>query len=267
MELYIHGYSRYAGDIADLDLKKVLKEQYGLDTRRQDDFIYLAVYGAQKLKENVAIKTDDELYLTSGAGNMDIIARVNDSVFEKKQAIMPFDFINMLGNTTSYYVAASLKIDGKNIFQISNNFTYIRSLTSIYSSLFSSRNDAIFGAIDMVSKNEETLKRVLGVDEKCRVISGVNYQKLSLNPKGALAKLEFDLQNYTASQIREIYETRGSEFLFSSRCKEFSGKEESGFFENMITYHINTALQEGRSIVYVDCYEQKYQMVKLQVLE
>lgn len=267
MRLYIKGYSKYAGDRAKLHLKQALKEEYGLDTRRQDDFIYLAVYGAQKLKENVTINADDELYLTSGAGNIDIIARVNNSVFEKKQAIMPFDFINMLGNTTNYYVATSLGLKSKNIFQISNNFTYIHSLASIYSSMQASQKDIIFGAVDMVSQNDEVLKRVLEVDEKCLLASGVNYQKLSLNPEGALAKLEFDLKCYTALEIKELYQSKESECVFSSRCQEFEGKKKQGFFENMVSYEINCAVQEGRNLVYIDYFKQRYKIIKLEIME
>ena len=37
------------------DIKKELKQRYKLDTRRQDDFIHLAVFGAQRLKEKTTI--------------------------------------------------------------------------------------------------------------------------------------------------------------------------------------------------------------------
>ena len=65
MKLYIKNYSSYRSDKEDIDIKKVLKQKYKLDTRRQDAFIHLAVYGAQLLKEKTAISEDDEFYLTT----------------------------------------------------------------------------------------------------------------------------------------------------------------------------------------------------------
>lgn len=113
MKLYIKAYSSYEDDVKEFDLKKELKQKYKLDTRRQDTFIHMAVYGAQKLKELTDIDVDDELYITSGLGNIDVLQKTNNYVHHLNEFIKPFDFINMLGNTTSYYVASSLGIKGK----------------------------------------------------------------------------------------------------------------------------------------------------------
>lgn len=267
MRLYIKGYSSYREGEEYLDIKQELKQIYKLDTRRQDDFIHLAVYGAQKLKERVQINIDDELYITSGAGNLDILARVNNNVYEEKQGVMPFDFINMLGNTTSYYVATSLGIKGKNIFQISNHFTYINSLISIYASLHVTKNDAIFGSIDLVGKNDEVLKRVLGVEESCEVVSCVNYQKLSLDARNAIAQIEFDTKNYSYSEIEELQNSTEREIIFSARCTKFTAVKNEKFFENMIHYTINKYIQNTQNLIYIDCFEDSYKVIKLNLLE
>lgn len=129
MKLYIKNYSTYRSDEKDIDIKKTLKQKYKLDTRRQDAFIHLALYGAQLLKEKTAISEDDEFYLTTGVGNIDVVQRTNTYMYEENQPLKLFDFINLLGNTTSYYVASSLGISGKNIFQISDNFKLIQSIS------------------------------------------------------------------------------------------------------------------------------------------
>ena len=149
MKLYVKAFSSYRGDLNEFDVKKELKQGYKLDTRRQDTFIHLALYGALQLKDKADIKMDDELYITSGVGNMDVVQKSNICVNENKDYLKPFDFINMLGNTTSYYVASVLGLKNKNIFQISNNFTFINTLISIYASLNVSKKEAILGSVDL----------------------------------------------------------------------------------------------------------------------
>ncbi len=265
MKLYIKATSTYLSD-EELDIKKELKQRYKLDTRRQDSFIHLAVLGAQRLKDITDIKKDDELYLTSGVGNIDVIQRINRSVYEEKQFIKPFDFINTLGNTTSYYVATSLGIKGKNIFQISDNFTYINSLISIYSSLSMSKKEAIFGCVDLVSEPDEILKRVLGISENCELVSGVNYQKLSVNNEDSISEIEFDTKFYTLDEIKEILKDSDKEIFSSFRCSEIDAKKESKFFETELSYVINKRVESKKDMIYIDCFNGRYKILRLKSL-
>ena len=86
---------------------------------------------------------------------------------------------------------------GKNIFQISDNFTYVNTLVSAYASLLNSKKDVIICAIDLVSEPSEIIKRVMGIKQSCEVLSSVNYQKLSLSPDGAIAEIEFSMDEET----------------------------------------------------------------------
>ncbi len=255
MTLYIKNYSSYIDD--GLDIKKELKQRYKIDTRRQDRFIHLAVYGAALLKQKCEISANDELYLTSGVGNIDIVQKTNTYMFEESEALKLFDFINLLGNTTSYYVAKTLGITGKNIFQISDNFTYINTLLSIYSSLRESKKDAIICTIDLISNPEQSIKRVLGVDEETKVVSSVNYQKLSLKKEGAIASIEFDIQSYSLDKLKEKIDMQKA--FFSPRC---SIKKDTDFFETIASYEVNRAIKERRDMVFVDCFEDRYKIIK-----
>ena len=192
MKLYLKAYSSFVDD-GTVDIKKELKQKYALETRRQDKFIHLAVYGAQLLKEKVEIKSDDELYITSGVGDVDIVQKTNTYMYKENQPLKLFDFINLLGNTTSYYVAKSLGLKGKNIFQISDNCTFKNTLISAYASAMSSKKDVIIGSVDLVSEPSEVIKRVLGVKQSSKVLSSVNFQKFSLDLKDAIAEIEFEL--------------------------------------------------------------------------
>jgi hypothetical protein len=263
MRLYIKAYSSYKGDTKDFDVKKELKQKYKLDTRRQDTFIHLAVYGAQRLKEKIDIEVDDELYVTSGLGNIDVLQKTNNYVGKEGQFIKPFDFINMLGNTTSYYVASSLGLKGKNTFQISDNFTYINTLISIYASLNISKKDAILGSIDLATQPDEIIKRVLGVDQDTKVTSSVNYQKFSLSEDGALGYVEFDPQSYSLEDVKNFIQKGDYKVVLSMRCKELEGEKYDEYFETAPAYAVCEAIKSKKNMIYADYYNNKYKILKL----
>ncbi|SFV61403.1 hypothetical protein MNB_SV-8-1198 [hydrothermal vent metagenome] len=266
MKMYVKNYSSYRSDQEAVDIKKVLKQKYQLDTRRQDDFIHLALYGAQLLKEKTVIHADDELYVTSGYGDVDVVQRTNTYVNKEKQAVKLFDFINLLGNTTSYYIAKSLNISGKNIFQISDHFTYINSLISLYASIKNSQKDAILCAIDLASNPTEVSKRVLGVNEEIEVISSVNYQKFSLDTRDAVAEVEFDIRTYNLDEINAILKEENRNILTSVRCMELEKSKEPKLFETMASYALNDAMKKNEDMVYIDCFEEKYKILKVKSL-
>ena len=267
MKLYIKAYSSYRSDLDNIEIKKVLKQKYKYDTRRQDEFIHLGVYGAKLLQENTHINEDDELYVTSGVGNIDVVQRTNTTVYENNESVKLFDFINLLGNTTSYYIASALKIKGKNICQISDNFTFINSLISIYSSIKKSKKYAILCTIDVVSKTDEVTKRVMGIDENSEVLSGVNYQQFSLDARDALAEIEFDAKSYTLDEINTFLKSTQEEVKFSFRSKAFKPKEAFPVFETYPSYIVNSSIKIAKDLIYIDCYEEKYKIIKVKNLK
>jgi len=242
MKLYIKEYSSFITN-DNIDIKKELKQKYKLDTRRQDKFIHLAVYGGQLLKQKCEIKEDDELYVTSGVGNTEIVQKTNTYMYKENQPLKLFDFINLLGNTTSYYVAKSLGMKGKNIFQISDNFTYVNTLISAYASLLNSKKDAIICSIDLVSEPNEIIKRVMGIEQSCEVLSSVNYQKLSLNPDGAIAEIEFSIDE-------------------KATCKA-----QNKPFETYASYMVNCALRDKKELLHVEVFEKKERIIKVKSLK
>ena len=256
MKLYIKNYSSFIQD--NTNIKKELKQKYGVDTRRQDSFIHLALYGAQLLKEKTNIEESDELYITSGIGNEDIVQKTNTYMHEENQPLKLFDFINLLGNTTSYYVAKSLGIKGKNIFQISDNFTYINTLISLYSSIKHSGENAIIGTIDLVSNPSQIIKRVMGVDENIELISSVNYQKFSLSPMDAICKIEFDIKSYCYDDIKD--KLSNATMISRENCDEV-------FFETMMIFKINEAIKNKIDMTLIESIENKYKIIKIKNLK
>ena len=254
MKLYVKAISSFKGNLDEFDVKKELKQKYKRDTRRQDKFIHLALYGALRLKDVCVVNEDDELYVTSGVGNMDIIQKSYEQVKINKEILRPFDFINMLGNTTSYYVASALGIKSKNIFQISNSFTFINTLISVYASLSSSKKEAVLGSVDLATNPQSLIKRVLGLDDNIEVLSAVNYQKLSLNADGAIASIEFDTKIYSLEEVQELARKSKINVVFSSK---------DNYFETMPSYYINAAIDSKEDLLYIDCFETKYKILEV----
>jgi len=259
MKLYVKNYSSFVSSDENIDIKKILKQKYKLDTRRQDAFIHLGLYGGQLLKEKTTINADDELYVTSGIGNVDVVQKTNTRVYEEKKALKLFDFINLLGNTTSYYIASSLGMNGKNIFQISDNFTYINTLISLYASIRKSQKNAIICSIDLVSSPDEVIKRVLGVAMDCEVVSSVNYQKLSLHNDGAIAELDFETSSYSLDEIKAMVDTSDEKVIISPRCSV-------PFFETYASYAVNEAIQKSEDLIYIDYCQERYKILKVKSL-
>jgi len=266
VKLYIKAVSSYRSDVDNVDIKQALKTQYKMDTRRKDAFMLLAIFGAKKLNDNVVMNANDELYITSGVGNIGIVKKTYISVIKENECMMPFDFLNMLGNTTSYYVADSLGIKGKNSFQISNSFTFFNTLVSIYASLYaslkSSKNDAILGSVDINIEPQEILQRVLGVVQETELCNSVNYQKLSLNPHNAIASVEFEPISYSENEIEQLKKTTNTKIVISDRV----AKNNSYSFENMASFAINNAILNQEDIVYIELFQGRYKVLRVNMI-
>ena len=263
MKLYVKAYSSHRSDLEEIDVKKELKQKYKVDVRRKDAFIHMGLLGALRLQETVSVERENELYITSGLGNVNILEKTNDYVMQQKSYMKLFDFINMLGNTTNYYVASELGIKGKSIFQVSDNFTYFNTLISIYASLTASENEAILGSIDLVSDNIEVSKRLLGLPENSNVVSGVNYQKLSLNAKDTLCEVEFDTKFYSLDELNAILENENSKIFSSMRCNALEHKMPDAYFETNASYVLNEAVKTKEDTLYIECYNDKYKILKI----
>jgi len=264
MKLYVKATSSYRSDLEEISIKESLKKQYKVDVRRKDDFIHAGLLGALRLRDKCEIQRDDALYLTSGFGNINILAKMNEYILEQGEYIKLFDFINMLGNTTSFYVASELGIKAKSIFQISDNFTYFHTLITIYASLQREKKEVVLGSLDIASLDNEIIKRVAGIEENQEVLSSVNYQKLSLDAENALASIEFDTNFYTLEQVEEVLLENRKRVYCSVRCEAFGCEKESFYFETEASYIINRAIERGESLLYIDFYDNRYKILRVE---
>lgn len=265
MKLYVKATSSYRSDLEDIVIKKELKQKYKVDTRRKDDFIHAGLLGALRLSDKVEIQRDDELYLTSGIGNLNIVKVAREYMYAREEVMKLFDFINILGNTTSFYVASELGIKAKALFQISDNFTYFHSLINIYASLKASGNEAVLGAMDIVSEDDSVIKRVLGVDKSVSVISSVSYQ--TLESTNALAEIELNTQFYSLEEVQSIINREKMRVVCSLRCEELECEKPVEFFETYGASVVADAIEKKENRLFVECYDKRYKILKIRGLK
>jgi len=264
MKIYVKATSSYRSDKEETVIKQELKQTYKVDVRRKDDFILAGLLGALRLRDKIDIQRNNELYLTSGFGNINILAKMNNYILEEGDYIKLFDFINMLGNTTSFYVASELGIKAKSIFQISDNFTYFNTLISIYASLQKSKNEAILGSLDIVSLDNEVLKRVASIEKDVEIVSSVSYQKLSLNPDDALCSISYDTKFYSLEEIQKMVEKSSIKVYCSFRCNELKCSKEDVYFETAASDAVNSAVKNKENIFYIESYDGKYKILQVE---
>jgi len=267
MKLYVKATSSYRSDLEDIVIKKELKTNYKVDTRRKDDFIHAGLLGALRLRDKIEIGQDDELYLTSGVGNFNIVSSVYEAMIRNKELMRLFDFINILGNTTSFYVASELGIKAKSLFQISDHFTYFHSLINIYASLISSQNEAVLGAIDIKSEDESVIKRLLGIEIDVSAVSSVSYQKLSCSKTDALAEIEFDTLFYSLEEIQVLIEKKSMRVICSLRCIELKIDKALVFFETFGASIVEDAINTKEDTLFIEFYQNRYKILKIRGLK
>lgn len=266
MKLYVKSVSSYRSDLESIDIKQELKQKYKYDPRRQDAFIHLGVLGAKRLQEAGELQADDELYVTSGLGNIDILQRNHQKVTKEGGPLKPIDFINMLGNTVSYYIASAIGLKGKTIFQISDQFTYFRTLVSVWASLRQSGKHGVLAVCDLVSVPEGVSKRLSGIEPDQTIVSSVSCQRVSLSDENAFAEISFSLHPCNKEQLQARLLNLESKVLVSPRCKELLYPSMDVFFENTAGYAVNEAIRLKENLFFVDCFGENYQWVQLKIL-
>jgi len=112
--MYIYDFFNYAEFLEDKarDKKPLLTQKFN----RTDNFINLALYGAQKCVGERILPKDSVVYLASRNGNLNTTLKVLDTIFNQKNLPMPFSFLNSVNAAKLFYMAKSFKLEGKTLF-------------------------------------------------------------------------------------------------------------------------------------------------------
>ena len=128
-KMYLYAFSNYEETVIDKlsDKKKLLKKRIN----RADNFVNLTLLGAQKCLEDITLKKDTNLYISSENGNMNATITILDAIFRKKQLPMPFNFLNSVNASILFFVAKNFGIEGKAIFTDSFESSLIQAYVDV----------------------------------------------------------------------------------------------------------------------------------------
>ena len=128
--MYVHNASAFICDpVDDLSpLKEELKKYTDFFFRRVNKFIMLSLMGVHKCVHGRAIDHSTAVYLSTENGNLGDTENVLHQIYREDSFPKPFNFINTMSNTASFYVAQSLKTLGRSITVSSKNVSFERGL-------------------------------------------------------------------------------------------------------------------------------------------
>ena len=149
--MYIHNYSMFVSlPVDDIKIYKQEISRYtDLKFRRATKFVLLTLAGACQCAHGQAIQTDAAVYLTTENGNLGDAETVLDQIYHKGEFPMPYNFINTMSNTASFYVAQSFDLLGRNFTVSSKQLSFERGLELLRSDLGAGVvKEALFGGVD-----------------------------------------------------------------------------------------------------------------------
>jgi hypothetical protein len=149
--MYIHRHGRFVG--APVDDLKYYKEDVSRFTklrfRRANRFVLISLAGACRCVHGTDLSAETAVYLTTENGNLGDTETVLHQIFHKREFPMPYNFINTMSNTASYYVAQTLNLSGRNITFSSKQLSFERGLELLQSDLAGgSVGEALIGGVD-----------------------------------------------------------------------------------------------------------------------
>jgi hypothetical protein len=132
-----------------LNLKEEVKVSCGAHIRRIDRFIQLSLIGAHRCAKGITLAENTGLYVASSQGAKGNISKALVQIYKDKQPLMPLNFINMVGNAASFYIAKTLNIQGVNLFLTRNHFTFEAALEIAMLDISTGTSDAaLVGSVD-----------------------------------------------------------------------------------------------------------------------
>jgi hypothetical protein len=127
--MFIHNASTYVTAPADVKtLKEELRRHTDTYFRRISKFVVLALIGACSCAARNRLERETAIYLTTENGNLADTESVLSQIYRRHSLPLPFNFINTMANTASFYIAQGLGLCGRNISVSSQNLSFERGL-------------------------------------------------------------------------------------------------------------------------------------------
>jgi hypothetical protein len=264
-----------------LDIKAAWKAISPSMIRRTDRFIQLSLLGAYQAVGQCPLSKDTALYMASGQGNLAVFKRLRDQRYIKKQPPKPVDFINSLSNTSGFYVAQFLGIDGKNLNVSRLGLVAETTLLLAQNDLELGREQEILvGGVDELQEPATFTRRTLGLCDDRLLGEGSNWMLLSTEKEGALSTLNVIKQTMDVMGLTLFLKGIEGEYnitfgqrtpkgvieeVMQSISKDIRLFEMSvGFYETVSLYFLNSFIQKGEGkLIYIEMYHNRFRVIQV----
>ena len=191
--MYIHSYSNFVSP--SVDDTKIYKQEISrytkLKFRRTNKFALLSLVGACQCVHGQAVKADTAVYLTTENGTLGDTETVLDQIYHKHELPMPYNFINTMSNTASFYVAQNFDILGRNFTFSSKQLSFERGLELLRNDLAAGVvKEALFGGVDEVSFSESQFETKFNRPYRdYEMVEGSCWLLIKADNRGALGEI------------------------------------------------------------------------------
>ncbi|NOZ90951.1 MAG: hypothetical protein GXO60_06675 [Epsilonproteobacteria bacterium] len=210
--MYIYSFSNYTDIPTDnlSDKKKLLIKRFN----RTDNFINLALLGAQRCMKDIKINKDSSIYISSKNGNMNSTIKVLEAIFLENKLPMPFNFLNSVNASTLFFIAQNFNIEGKTIFI--NNFE--SAIVQAYIDVLNNKTTLIGNVDEAISDCELRQKRFKSKDikEYSRWLL-ISSNSLTEKPIAKISDIKLTTDNKSPNDITNLFdflESSSSSFNF-----------------------------------------------------
>ena len=268
----------------ELDVKAAWKVVSAKMIRRTDRFIQLALLGAHSAVREQKLAKNTALYMASGQGNLAVFKRLRDQRYIHKQPPKPVDFINSLSNTSGFYVAQFLGIEGKNLNVSRLGFVAETLLLLAQNDLeLHKESQVLLGGVDELQEPVEFTRRTLGLCDERPLGEGSNWLLLSAEAKGAVAGLKVLKETMDLAELMVYLQhvAPNVSLAFGQRCepavKESILKARASdqvvftciydFYESASLHLMNQFIENSNgSLCFIETYNHKFRVVEIQNL-
>ena len=191
--MFIHSFSVFlTAPVKDgRVLKDELKRYTEVHFRRVNKFVILSLIGAHKSVFGKDLDRRTSIYLTTERGNLGDTENVLHQIYRKQSLPMPYNFINTMSNTASFYVSQGLNVEGRNISVSSQNLSFERGLELLKADMgMGLVHSALIGGVDEVNLSEVHFERKYGLTYgSVRQLEGSCWLYIRSEKEGALGEL------------------------------------------------------------------------------
>lgn len=191
--MYVHAVSPFTCDpVENLDgLKSDLKNYTDFFFRRVNKFILLSLMGVHRCVHGRDIGASTAVFLATENGNLGDTENVLHQIYRENSFPKPFNFINTMSNTASFYVAQSLKSLGRSITVSSRNVSFERGLELAMADFeLGTISEALAGGVDeAVFSREYFAKKYDEAYRDVKLVEGSSWLYLTAKKSGALGRI------------------------------------------------------------------------------